>query len=86
MCRKSVVNQMLCRAVVAVGGAGYQDNRQILGIGAADRVNGGKPAHAESDYGSCRPTRTRVALGAVTAVQLIAAIDLLQFLDGQQLV
>src|ERR1700691_2184501 len=86
MSRKSVVHQMLCRAVVAVGCTGYQDNREILSIGSPDRVDGGKPANAESDHGSCRSTRTRIALGTVAAVQLIAAIDLLQFLDDQQLI
>jgi hypothetical protein len=37
-------------------------------------------------YGSGRPTRAGVALGAIAAVQLIAAINLLQFLDAQQLI
>ena len=73
--RERMVNQMLCRTVIAVRCARYQDNWQIFSIGAADRIDSRKPTDTESDYRSGRPTCARVALGAVAAVQLIAAID-----------
>ena len=86
MRRERVVDQMLRRAIVGVGCAGHQDDRQVFGVGAGDRVDGGKSADAEGDDGRGRTAGAGVSFGAVAAVQFIAAIDLLQLLVRQQLV
>ena len=46
-----MVQQMLGRAVVGVGRAGHQNDWQVLGVGATDRVEGRKRADAEGDDG-----------------------------------
>jgi len=81
-----MMQQMLGRAIVGIGRAGHQDDRQVLSIGAGDRVDGGKAAHAEGDRGRGRTTSTGVSLGAVAATQFIAAIDLFQVLIRQKLI
>jgi hypothetical protein len=71
---------MFCRAIVGIGGAGHQDDRQVLGVGAGDRIDCRKPADAKGDHGSSRTTSAGVSLGAVAAIQFVAAIDLFQVL------
>jgi hypothetical protein len=84
--RKRVVDQMLRRTIVRVGGARYQDDRQVFGIGSANRVDRRESADTECNDGSGRAACTRITLRAVAAIQLVTAIDLLQILIPQELV
>ena len=86
MRRERVVQQMLRRTIVGIGGAGHEDDRQVLGVGARDGVDRGKSADAESDYRRSRTTCSGVSLGAVAAVQFVAAIDLFQLFIRQKLI
>ena len=72
-----MMEQMVRGPVVAVGRAGHQNDGQILGVSAADRIECRERADAEGDDGSCCTPRPGIALGAEAAVQLVAAIDLL---------
>jgi len=81
-----MVHQVLSRAIVGVGRARHQDDRQVLGIGAADRIDGGETADTEGDHSGGRAARASVTLRAITTIQLVAAIDLLQILVRQKLV
>ena len=74
---ESMMEQMVRGPVIAVGRAGDQNNGEILGVSATDRIEGRERAYAEGDDGSrCTPCPC-IALGAEAAIQLVAAIDLL---------
>ena len=86
MGRERVVDQMVRRAIIGVGCAGHQDDRQVFGVGAGDGVDRGQSTDAEGHDRGGRTAGAGVAFSTVAAVQLVAAIDLLQVLVGQQLV
>ena len=77
---------MLGRTIVGIGRAGHQDHRQVLGVGAGDRIDGGKSADAESDDGRRHAASAGISLGTVAAIQFVAAIDLFQVLIRQKLI
>ena len=81
-----MMKKMVRGPVVAVGRAGHQNDGQILGISAADRIECRERADAEGDDGSRCTPRPGIALGAEAAIQLVAAINLLQVFVGQELV
>ena len=69
-----------------IGCPGYQDDWEVFGVGAADRVECGKRSHAERDDGSSSTACTRVSLGAEAAIQFIRAIHLLHARILQKLI
>jgi hypothetical protein len=77
---------MLRRAIVGIGSAGHQDDRQVLGVGACDCIDRRKSADAESDYRRSRTTCSGVSFGAVATIQFVAAVDLFQVFIGQKLI
>ena len=81
-----MMQQMLGRAIVGIGSAGHQDDRQVLGVGACNRVDGGKSADAKGNYGRSSATCAGISFGAVAAVQFVAAIDLFQLFIRQKLI
>src|SRR5271169_370690 len=81
-----MVHQVLARTVVGIGRTGHQYDRQILGISAADRVDGGEPANTEGDHGGGRAARASVTFGTIAAVEFVTAIYLLKLLIRQKLV
>ena len=48
---KRMVQKMLCRPVVGVGRPRHQNDRQVLSVRAADRIEGRKRSNAERDDG-----------------------------------
>ena len=83
---EGVVQEVIGRAVIGVGRAGDHDDRQVLGIGAGNRVDRREPADAEGHYGGGRPAGPRVPFGGIAAIEFVAAADLLQLLVRQKLV
>jgi len=72
---QGVVDDLVLPLRVAVDPAHNDDDGQILGVRARHGVEGAQPANAVGDD-HCRDTiRTRVSVGGVTSVQLVAATD-----------
>ena len=83
---KRVMEQMIGGPIVGVGRARNHDHRQIFGIGAGDGVDRRKAADAEGDDGRRRPAGAGVTLRGLTAVEFIAAVNLLKPPIRQELV
>jgi hypothetical protein len=86
MGREGMVDEVIRGAIVGVGRTGDQDYGQILSVCSADSVHGGKPTDAERHNRGSGSAHAGIALRGITAIQFIAAIDLLQVLVLQQLI
>src|SRR5271165_6703280 len=81
-----MVQKVLRCPIIGVGRPRNQNDRQILGIGASDRIEGRKRSHAERDDGGGCAVSAGISLRAETAIELIGAIYLCHILVCQKLV
>jgi hypothetical protein len=79
------MQQMFGRAVVGVRRPGHQNHGEVFGISAADSIDCGKPADAESHDRRRGTARPSIALRGVATIQLVAT-NLFQFLVLQKLI
>lgn len=61
--------------VVGVGSANDADQRQVLAVRSGDRVEHAEPANGERDNARADSSSTRIAIGSVPGVELVAAAD-----------
>ena len=80
------MQQMFGRAVVGVRRPGHQNHGEVFGISAADSIDCGKPADVESHDRRRGTARPSIALRGVATIQLVATINLFQFLVLQKLI
>jgi len=83
---EGMVQQMFGRPIIGVWRARHQNDRKVLGIGAANRIQGRERAYAKGDDAGRSPIGAGVSLGAEAAVQFVAAVDLSEVLSGQELI
>lgn len=72
--------------VIRVRRTGNEDDRQVLGMGAPQCVDGRKCSDAEGHDGTGCPSGPRIALCGKAAIQLVTAINLFEPVLSKKLI
>ncbi|RDY08913.1 hypothetical protein CR513_06800, partial [Mucuna pruriens] len=72
--------------VVRVGSSHHANHRQVLAVSSGDGVQDAESAHGEGDHARPHALRTRVAVGGVAGVELVAATHEVELRLGDEVV